>query len=475
MSISFPLPISARMRGKLCMLAAALVLIPAAGWSQQYTLTDLGTLGGASSLATSVNNLGQVAGQADTSSAGKGKGQADPFLYSRSNGKMVDLGNFGGYGDNGDGSFQFQTNIANALNDDGVVVGAAYTEDGTSHPFLWNGGSLQDLAPGNIGAAVGINSSGVAVGFTGYTGFVGTGEIFNGPGDLVPTPAGGFTASYPEAINDAGAIAANCWAGEGEVHDGCLIDGTKVQALVALSEYTLAYDYAINNSGTSCGQSFGNFVVPGEINESKATAWIGDSPVQLAFPPNTTYTQCNGLDDYGQFVGNSNSTDPSHFGFPVSALLWDPVNGVRDLNKLVPPASGDTFNIEYAVAISNTGYIAANCVFNYKRGKLNGHSETHACLLTPKIVPVLKTNVHALALGDPYCIQCTEELEPEANSLPDSLAGISTEEKRKVIATVGAIERNLRNLSAEHEISESKATLLLHDAQLVENALDILR
>jgi hypothetical protein len=33
--------------------------------AQQYTVTDLGTLGGVSSLATAVNNEGHVAGAAD--------------------------------------------------------------------------------------------------------------------------------------------------------------------------------------------------------------------------------------------------------------------------------------------------------------------------------------------------------------------------------------------------------------------------
>jgi probable HAF family extracellular repeat protein len=88
--------VAAIVRRKLCIIAAVIALLPAIGWSQEYTVTDLGTLGGTYSIATSVNNKGQVAGQSTTPTQiqSVSEGQADAFLYS--NGKMTDLGNFGG-------------------------------------------------------------------------------------------------------------------------------------------------------------------------------------------------------------------------------------------------------------------------------------------------------------------------------------------------------------------------------------------
>src|SRR5216684_3085377 len=55
-----------------------------------YTLTDLGTLGGNTSVAYNVNNNGEVVG-----SAAVNAGQTDPFYWKAGTG-MVDLGGLGG-------------------------------------------------------------------------------------------------------------------------------------------------------------------------------------------------------------------------------------------------------------------------------------------------------------------------------------------------------------------------------------------
>ena len=51
-----------------------------------YSVTDLGTLGGTFSFGQSINNLGQVTGDANTAAR-----QRHAFLYS--NGQMIDLNN----------------------------------------------------------------------------------------------------------------------------------------------------------------------------------------------------------------------------------------------------------------------------------------------------------------------------------------------------------------------------------------------
>ena len=118
----------------------------------QYTVTDLGTLGGTSSGALDINNSGQVVGDAKT-----GVGTVDHALLWQSGSGMQDLGTFGG-----------TNSIANGVNNSGQVVGNAYTSgDATFRAFLWQSGSeMLDLGTlgGQYAYALGINDSAQVVG-----------------------------------------------------------------------------------------------------------------------------------------------------------------------------------------------------------------------------------------------------------------------------------------------------------------------
>jgi hypothetical protein len=129
---------------------------------------------------------------------------------------------------------------------------------------------------------------------------------------------------------------------------------------------------------------------------------------------------------------------------------------------------GHSVTVQPGVSISDTGFIAANCLCSEGRAA----SETHACLLTPNPVLILKDNINELGNGDPECVQCNEELVPEANALPDSLTGLSIGEERKVLATVEDLEGQLKELLRGEKIGENKAVLLLHESELVQNSVD---
>jgi len=84
----------------------------------QLTISDLGTLGGTSSVASSINDRGQVVGYSQTAS-----GELHAFLWGK--GTMTDLGTLGG-------NF---SEAAAIINDRGQVVGSSGTGSGEEHAF----------------------------------------------------------------------------------------------------------------------------------------------------------------------------------------------------------------------------------------------------------------------------------------------------------------------------------------------------
>jgi len=141
-------------------VAAVLPTAPAAA---RWHLTDLGTLGGAFSRATAINDQGQVAGF----STPAGGTTADPHCFLWERGTMRDLGTLPGTADC----------EPSLVDDAGEVLGASGSE-----AFLWRDGRFTDLGPGE---ADDINSHGVVVGMTGQHAFLWRG----GTRTLLPEPA----------------------------------------------------------------------------------------------------------------------------------------------------------------------------------------------------------------------------------------------------------------------------------------------
>jgi len=121
-----------------------------------YKVTDLGTLGGATSTARGINAKGQVVGCADTAS-----GHRHAFLYD--NGKMTDLGTLGG-----------AQSWAKDINATGQVVGSANIASENRHAYVYSKGTMTDL-------------------------------------NFLTDPASGWTLEEATAINDNGWIVA--WGG----------------------------------------------------------------------------------------------------------------------------------------------------------------------------------------------------------------------------------------------------------------------
>ena len=119
--------------------------------------TDLGTRGGTNRAAYGVNDLGQVAGGADTSTGIPGfNGPTHAFSWTAAGG-MIDLLTAGG-----------STSAAYGINNAGQVVGTSDTPgDAGTTAVLWQAGQIINLGTfgGPGGAALGINNLGQVVGW----------------------------------------------------------------------------------------------------------------------------------------------------------------------------------------------------------------------------------------------------------------------------------------------------------------------
>jgi probable HAF family extracellular repeat protein len=118
--------------------------------SDGSSMQDLGTLGGTQSFAYAINHAGQIVGNAYTG----GDATYRPFLSDGSG--MHDLGTLPG-GDLG---------TAFAINDAGQVVGQSYTGGGSSSAFLSDGSGMHDLGTlgGSQSVADDIDEDGQVVG-----------------------------------------------------------------------------------------------------------------------------------------------------------------------------------------------------------------------------------------------------------------------------------------------------------------------
>ncbi len=104
------------------LILSAVVTFTAVACAQSYTVTDLGVLGGRLSVATAVNDLGQVVGYSEFSDR---TARSHAFFWTATTG-MRDLGTLAG-----------NDSIASAINNAGQVAGCSTTSSSLGHAFLW--------------------------------------------------------------------------------------------------------------------------------------------------------------------------------------------------------------------------------------------------------------------------------------------------------------------------------------------------
>ena len=334
----------------------------------RYSIIDLGSLGGDTSIASGINDSGQIAGHSYIT----GNSALHAFLYDGTS--ITDLGTLGGI-----------VSRAYVVNDSGQIVGTSrFEESDISHAFLYDGTSMNDL--GTLGGrlsfswAHGINDSGQVVGSSGFDestalhAFLYDGTSMSDLGTL------GGDVSHAMGINNSGQIVGSSDITGNSARHAFLYDGTSFTDLGTLGGNTSGAS-DINDSGQIVGSSdiTGN-------SAHHAFLYDGTSMNDLGVLGGN-WSSALGINGSGQIVGASQFDENAA---AYHAFLYDG-GEMLNLNNLIPLNSGWT--LEYAIDINSSGQIVG-C------GDIGG--ERHAFLMTPLETPVSNagTNQAALDIDD---------------------------------------------------------------------------
>jgi probable HAF family extracellular repeat protein len=289
-------------------------------WQNDHIL-DLGTLGGNSSFAGSINDRGQIMGVSlndvpdPFSIVGLGSTaaltQTRSFLWEH--GKMHDLGTLGG-----------PDSFAIFLNDAGEVAGVSYTSNdadpntGFPHmdPFLWRDGKMQDL--GNFG---------------------GTNDPF-GP------------SLFVAGLNNRGEVVGSLNLPGDQIAHAFLWDGEKLIDLNA-SRGGLGGNFSFAAGLNDAGAVIGAATLPGD-QVQHAFRWKNGVMTDLGTPAGDVCSQGENINSIGQIVGASQSAQDC-FGRFTHAFLWENGGPSVDLNTLIPPDS--SLQLTVAALITDRGEI----------------------------------------------------------------------------------------------------------------------
>ena len=347
----------------MCLFALALLAASPAprGRAQavSYTVTDLGTLGGAQSKAFGIDNCGRVVG--DSWPAGSTSNH--PFFW---NGQFKDIEPLGG--------------TASALNGSGLVVGNNSTAAGDVHAFLWSSVTLVKtdigtLPGGSFAAAFDINDAGQVVGQSETAPLVDRAFVWDSAAGIRAVPAsGGLTPIAGYGINNAGRIVGVAATASGPLH-AYASGGGGGGPLTDLGTFggRDSFAFEINEAGQVAGYSdlpSNSASVP-----FHAFVWHDDNNDGLSEPgemkdlgtlPGGSGSIAYDINATGQVVGYSEVT-----GGASHAFVYD--TAMHDLNAMIDQSLGWT--LQEARSINDRGQIVG---FG-----LNPSGQTHAFLLTP--------------------------------------------------------------------------------------------
>ncbi len=327
---------------------------PASG--QTYTVTDLGTLPGASlSQARAINDAAEIVGLCDSAVLGETRS----FIWK--SGSMLELGTLGG------ALFGIPITEAWGMNDAGDIVGFSYTPAGDLRAFRSVGGVMTDLGTlgGDDSLARGVNNLGVVVGLAktaanaiNYAAFRWESGVMTNLGTL----AGGAGAVAYD-INTAGQIVGGSGVAGGNFHAFLYSAGTMTD--LGTLGGTQSWGNAINDNGMVVGAS--NLA----SGSGHAFLWTSVGGMVDLGTFGGPFSSAQDVNNVGQIVGSADIASGSS-----RAFVYDAVNGMQNLNDLIGDGTG--WVLTSTIGINDDGQIAGT-------GQHNG--ETRAFLLTPSNDP----------------------------------------------------------------------------------------
>jgi probable HAF family extracellular repeat protein len=331
-----------------------------------YTLVDLGTLGGASTQPSDINNHSQIVGYSAT-----GASQARGFLWD--NGSMTALlplsGGFASY--------------AEAVNGLGHAVGYTALQNGLARAVLWRDGNVINLTPDlaiyEHSTASGINDLDQVVGTIEHTqGFL----WVNGTRVLLGSLGG--PGSMPSDINNAGQVVGSSYStivtALGPMQHAFLWQNNVMTDLGVLPGDEDSGASAINSHGVIVGSS--GRTDP-ETYETNYHPFIYANGVMTAIAAPSVDAYAGDVNDDGVVVGTMQAS-----GGYSRWHAWVAVNGVvTNLNSRIAPGSG--LHLAMAKSINNDGQITG--VAYDAQGRYHGFLLTPGGTLPP-VVPAISIN-----------------------------------------------------------------------------------